>query len=132
MAGLARARYPPLVPMNFHRLLLVTIMGAAGSGCAADNELFQRDLDDVGRQVSQLRAENAAMRERLEALEADETVRLERELPPTEERPDLAVVTLGPEEEAPPQAVTAPPPEEPAKTVIVGRGDRVEERGAKR
>lgn len=102
-------------------------------GCAGDTDRFQHELDDVTKQVSQLRAENAAMRERLQALEVTGPVHLERELPSDEEeRPELSVVRLEPDAAVPSQPVVAaaeaPPEGEPedAKTVIVGRGQKVE------
>lgn len=118
--------------MNLQRLLFVAVSACALAGCAGDSERWQRELDETRKQISQLEAENVAMQERLEALEATGPVHLERELPPEDERPELSVVRLEPDEAVPsqpvvvPSSVPEPPPAEEAKTVIVGRGTKVE------
>lgn len=92
-------------------LALAAVVALAG-GCASQNAELRRDLADVKRELVQLRAQNLALRERVDSLEltappsrvsgadAESAAEAEEAKPaaPESDRPKLAVVRVGPDE----------------------------------
>ena len=98
-----------------HRLgAALAIVGVLtlGTGCAAQNEQLRRDLADVKHELVSLRAQNLALRERVDGLEASgsphddqasdvpEVAESKPEGDEQNDRPRLSVVRVGPEEQA--------------------------------
>ena len=80
-------------------LLGAAVLGIAVTGCSNQLDRLEKQLGEVQRDLVGVRAQNAALRDRLDALEmgADEAAAKEKEAADLEERPQLAVVRLAPQ-----------------------------------
>lgn len=130
--------------MNRIQLTAMALAVAALAGCAPEKNATSARLDDLQREISRLKANNIALAERLDAVEAEtptvqEDASLEAlgqaEEDAADQRPQLDVVRLAPEPEealAPEKPSTAlGDAEDPAfddddRPVISGAGQRVQ------
>ena len=92
-------------------------LALAAGGCSTGKEVFEQKLNDIKRDLSQVRASNLALQDRIDALEdsgkATEADALEAEAEQAGGRPNLEVVHLMPESPAG-EMQSGEPDEEPA------------------
>lgn len=132
--------------MNRIQLTAMALALAALAGCAPEKNTTTARLDDLQREISRLKANNIALAERLDAVEAatpeaaQEDASLEAlgqsEPEAADQRPHLDVVRLAPkpEEEPPPETPSTalggaedPAHDDNDRPVITGAGQRVQQ-----
>ncbi len=100
-------------------------------GCSPTKDVVTKQLEDVKREMTSLRATQAALTDRLDLLETSPkpvAVATDTESPVSSDRPSLEVVHLSPDEEpSEPPAVVAPPIDDSPPMVIVGDEQGVEQ-----
>jgi outer membrane murein-binding lipoprotein Lpp len=114
---------------------MVVLIGLAAvvSGCSSGRVAMQKKLTELNHQVTQLRASNLALQDRVDALESKAPVARSSESSADEQpdgRPSLAVVRLAPEGNETDEAATeaaAPPPDDGPRPSIKGDETGVEQ-----
>jgi hypothetical protein len=102
----------------------VATLCLATTACSATKDELTKQIDEVKREMTTLRAENAALKDRLDLLETEpKTESVAASEPKSQasgDRPKLEVVHLTPEEppESPPPVIVAPPDDGPPMDIV--------------
>ena len=105
--------------------LLVTA-ATLGLGCSSNGDEMKRQLDQMGRELTALRANNIALQDRVEALEGAPRAASLGDHADTTARPALQVVRLAPEPEYEPEVVIDDGRPRP-RVIVHGDDARIEE-----